>query len=1124
MKYIFALFTGILTFSMHSQIQNTDLVVTEIRIDNDTIVLSKVSISPFHFSLTDASDKEINTTLYTIDFPNATLFFNDDSFFNKTLKVTYEKLPEYLTKTYQTYDSNLIVENSVIESEVQPVEFNIKKNKKPFKGLDTNGNISRGITMGNNQDGVLNSNFDLQLSGKLSSKVTLKANITDNHIPLTDNGYTQRLNEFDRVFIEMYSDKWRVKAGDIYFDESDNYYSNFKKKVSGIAIEADLGKATKVSVSSALVKGKYTEFDFNGIDANQGPYRIASVDKPTLLIIAQSETVFINGKALKRGKDNDYVIDYNAAEITFNTTFPINANMRIRVEFQAGDENYTRFVTHNKANYKNDDWEINVGFYNENDVKNQALQQDLSDEHKLLLANAGDDDTNMFAISAIAEGYEVNKIQYKKELINAVETFVFSTNATDELYAVRFGFVGENNGDYIVSNIIATGRVYEYVAPINNIKQGDYTPKIKLVAPGKLQLTTFNASFKPSEKTHVQSQFAFSNADKNLFSNLEDSDNLGIAGHINWQQVLIDKEWKLKSSLFIEQIEQKYETIENVQHIEFDRDWNLINPTGNHQLIKTGLSYSNDTKGFIDYQYQQLNFDNYTGFKHYLLSDLNFKNIRFLSNASVLSSTSEIEQSDYAVLNASAKKEFKQFWLGAKLDFENNIRKDKLTQHLTNFSHKNTNYSAIFGVGDSLKRHLEIGYSFRQNDSLQNTNLQRVNYSNNYYLKSKLIQKKNADLSVYVNYRQQDNRLFSNDESVNSKLQYRQHLWQNLVTFGTNYETSSGVLPQQEYNYLEVDTGSGYYTWIDFNDDGIQDLNEFEIAQFPDQATYVRIVLPTTRFIRTNKNVFHQQFNINPSQLQTGKGEKKWWTHFVNQASVHIESKHLKNATIHLNPFDFNEALSVQYNLKNGLFFNRAKQHYSTTYTYNKTQNKSVYITGLQDLNLILNQLDFTHKLSSQWLLNLRGSQSNSTNENERYSNRNYDIGSNEFYGKISYLDRKTSKLDAFFKYKEKENVILNKEHLISKTVGVAYRYSKNEKMSLRSSVNFIYNTFNGNEFSPVGFQMLEGLQNGNNFTWDLILQRKLLSYLDINLNYNARKSPDFKAIHTGTVQVRANF
>jgi hypothetical protein len=53
---------------------------------------------------------------------------------------------------------------------------------------------------------------------------------------------------------------------------------------------------------------------------------------------------------------------------------------------------------------------------------------------------------------------------------------------------------------------------------------------------------------------------------------------------------------------------------------------------------------------------------------------------------------------------------------------------------------------------------------------------------------------------------------------------------------------------------------------------------------------------------------------------------------------------------------------------------------------------------------------------------------------------------------------------------------------------------------------------------------MLEGLQAGTNYTWNLLFNRKLNSFLNLNLNYLGRKSENSKIIHTGNIQLRAVF
>jgi hypothetical protein len=43
---------------------------------------------------------------------------------------------------------------------------------------------------------------------------------------------------------------------------------------------------------------------------------------------------------------------------------------------------------------------------------------------------------------------------------------------------------------------------------------------------------------------------------------------------------------------------------------------------------------------------------------------------------------------------------------------------------------------------------------------------------------------------------------------------------------------------------LEVPPGAGQFAWIDYNNDNVQQLNEFELAAFPDQGKIHHILTP----------------------------------------------------------------------------------------------------------------------------------------------------------------------------------------------------------------------------------------------------------------------------------------
>ena len=146
---------------------------------------------------------------------------------------------------------------------------------------------------------------------------------------------------------------------------------------------------------------------------------------------------------MKRGENFDYIIDYNTSEITFTTLYAISSNLRITIEYQIADRNYTRFLTYDGAEYKSDKLKLGIKYFNESDSKNKTVHQDLSDEQKQILANAGDDKSKMVAPSEVPVAYAENKILYKKEIVNNKEIFVFSNDPNDALYQVSFTYVGE---------------------------------------------------------------------------------------------------------------------------------------------------------------------------------------------------------------------------------------------------------------------------------------------------------------------------------------------------------------------------------------------------------------------------------------------------------------------------------------------------------------------------------------------------------------------------------------------------------------------------------------------------------------------------------------------------------
>ncbi len=1131
--FLFGFF--LLPLAIFAQVEPTNLRIKKVAV-RDTIQIDSVSINSAFFQLKTLAGQNIDTSFYSVDYATSQLFLKEKLLkTHDSLQVNYLPFPEFLTRKYRQFNKEIIVEDTRNLNKL----YQLSRQKEvrdftPFEGLNTNGSISRGITTGNNQNTVLDSELDLQISGKISEGVNLRSSIQDSNIPIQQTGYSQNLDEFDQVFIELYGEHWNIRAGDVDLVQDNSYFASFTKKVQGLSLGGTLNpdeNPVHLFAAGALVRGVFAKSEFPGQEGNQGPYKLTGPNGELfVLIVAGSERVFVNGVRLERGEGKDYIIDYNAGEIIFNATYPITSEMRIVVEYQYSDRNYARLVATGGGDFQSEKLKIGAFVYSENDLKNQPLQQNLNEEQVKVLQAAGDATDEMVAQSAIPDTFDENKVLYEKQVQNGNEIFVYSADPEANLYQVRFSLVGENQGDYVLTNASAITRIYEYVAPVNGISQGSYAPIIQLFAPTKLQLAVVHGNYQPSEKTNIGFEFAGSKNDLNLFSNLDDSNNDGFAGRLQFTQTLVKKkDWKLNAFANLNYIQNNFKSVEPIYDVEFSRDWNLTNSIGNQSFLDTGFEFFSTEKGIASYRFQQLDYSkNFSGSRHVLEVNLRLDSLQISTNASLLSSHAETIDSDFLRFYTKAIYSFKSAWVGGKFSMEKNEQILNETNKFTGASQAFKSYETFTGIGDSTSVFAQVGYRHRVNDSLWNNKLEQVSHSNDYYLKSQVLRSENANLSVFVNYRTLESNV--QDEKIralNSRLLYNQFLFDRILMLNTTYETKSGTLPQQEFTYIEVDPGQGQYTWIDYNGNGIQELEEFEIAPFPDQATFVRVFLPNQIFIKTHQNKFSQIVTLNFADWSTEENFKKFLGHFYNQTSYLIDRKIKREGNnFNINPFNSSEEneLALNSHFTTTLFLNRGKQHFTSSYTFISSNAKNLLSTGLQENILKSHQVEFTHNLKESWLFNLKNQLDRSESFSENFPARNYRIEGYSLNPKISYLFSDRAQLNAFYRFGNQENELGDKETLSQQKMGLSCFLTNGQKYSINAEFNYILNDFKGDPFSPTAYQMLQGLQPEKNYTWSFLAQKKLTEFLDLNFTYYGRKSENSKTIHTGSVQLRAYF
>ncbi|MCC6691200.1 MAG: hypothetical protein IT235_06665, partial [Bacteroidia bacterium] len=302
---------------------------------SDTILLDTLSLIPHSLSITGMHHEIFDTSWYKIDYPKSIVYLNRKklntlAIKHDTLKFTYRVFPFSFTQTAQHKDIKRL--QPAQNGAVNPFQYVI--NKPPgdifrTEGLTKNGSIARGINFGNNQDVVVNSNLNLQVSGKLTDNVDILLAATDNNIPIQPEGNTQQLQDFDKVFIQLNDKKSKLIVGDYQTANRGGYFMRFYKKAQGAnfttSFETNPGQSDSmrrgimtVTGSAAVSRGKFSRNVIQGVEKNQGPYFLTGADNEQFIIVLSgSERVYIDGQLLQRGMQNDYIIDYNTAQITF---------------------------------------------------------------------------------------------------------------------------------------------------------------------------------------------------------------------------------------------------------------------------------------------------------------------------------------------------------------------------------------------------------------------------------------------------------------------------------------------------------------------------------------------------------------------------------------------------------------------------------------------------------------------------------------------------------------------------------------------------------------------------------------------------------------------------------------
>lgn len=1122
--------------------QNSNVVKKTIKYQPDTITFDTVSVYRFNFKIF-VNDQELNTTEYDLDGINAQLILKTD-LVTDSVTLLYSRLPIDYSQEFYLKSDTLIVESSdqVNDNYIYSVSDNGSgQDLFGASQLNKQGSISRGVTVGNSQNLSLQSTLNLQLNGKIGPNLYMKGAVSDDNIPFQPEGNTQKLQEFDQVYMQIYNDKFAVIGGDFWLKKPTGYFLNYNKRTQGLSFEY-YQDSTNHKVSMAYSKGKFARNVIQGVEGNQGAYRLTGAENEQFIVVlAGTEKVFIDGELLKRGQEFDYVIDYNTAQITFTSNRLVTKDKRIIVEFQYSDLNYARSLFAYNANFSGDKYKAWVNYYSEQDAKNQSIQQSLSQNDKFLLGNSGDSIDFALSNSIDSVGFFDSRVLYALiDTLGYDSILVFSVNPDSALYQASFQYVGSGNGNYTLDQFTANGKVYKWIAPNGGEAQGDYEPVRLLVAPQRKQLLTIGGEYQIHSSTKAMLEFGYSNYDKNTFSNLHSEDDDGVAlkfGVVSQLKLDSLKDLNLVGRVNVEYNHQDFTSIQWFRSAEFDRDWNVRNKNyKGHQIISSAdLSLIKSRYAKLTLMTENLIWGNdYLGWRNNILGQYQKNGYLLKLDGSWLLSDG-VEKSDFLRHNLSLSKNWKKIKIGLNDIHEKNKFYVPNSSTLSPLSYQFLDVKTYVSSSDSSINKYELYYQQRYDWSSDSVRLKQSAVAQNYGVSTQFLKNRNNILKLNVNYRVLnilDTSLIAvkPENTVLGRLENNLKLLKGVFTSNTYYELGSGLELKKEFVYLLVNPGQGAYSWIDYNSDGVKDLDEFEIAQFADQAEYIRVFLPTNDYIRTYSNQFSQTIFIKPERVwRNKKGIKKQVARFSNQLVYKVNRKTSYEEGINaFNPFTVTIAdtslISSNSTFRNTLYFNRVNSVFGFDYTYQENGSKILLSNGFDSRLHTFNKLKLRWNITREHTLKLEAITGRKKSNSDFSSTRNYFISYQEIKPVYSFQPNAKFRLSLNGKYAAKLNNSDLLEQAIITDVGFEFRFNQPKKGSFLGQFNFIAINYNASNNTSLAYEMLEGLKTGNNFTLGLSYQRKVAKNLQLNFNYNGRKSENNPMIHSGGMELRAFF
>jgi hypothetical protein len=1122
----------------------------------------------------------LDTAAFRIDYRRGRVWIERDRLrTDDELVVIYRTYPFQFAPVYQrrrldtTSAPSATTPRTVLDEDAARAQQ--QPGRVPGFQLERSGSVSRGVIAGSNRDVNIESGLRMQLAGDIAENVRIQAVLTDANTPIQPEGTTQRLDNFDRVFMQIDAPPGTAQLGDIQVDYQNSTFAPFSRKLQGASVStASLGEdvpgltSGQVRAVGATTRGRFRSQDITPIDGVQGPYRLEGAEgERFIVVIAGSERVYLDGERLMRGQTNDYVIDYALAEITFTANRLVTDDQRITVEFEYTTTGFNRTLVGADADVgfggrvdETARFQVGATFLREADDRTFTRAFDLSPQDSLLLQSAGDAGVARSGAEVVTFDPEAPYVHYRREVRPSPagdrDTVFVALEAapadTTTVYRVQFSRVGSEGGSYERVGRSVNGIVYAYRGPGG----GSYAPVQRLPQPIQRQVMDLRGRVQVLPNIEVAGEWASSFNDQNRFSSLDQADDRGQAYEValRLRELPLEGEaWSLGSlsgGVRRRTTSQYFAPFNRTRPVEFGRRWNLAvrgfdamtAERGDETIDEAEMQWAFTSQSQLAASAGRLALGDGFSARRYQFGlewedDAGQPTVRY--DVERITSTDEFEQTNGTWLRQQGT--IRQS-IGAwtpRVSIEQEARRqqvmgtDSLAQTSLAFVDVRPGIDVQAGA---LTAGAEVAYR-REQDAAEGTfrDAERTwtAQSNVMYRPNSTF---NTEGRLGFRTRQVNDYFRASDERANQEsllLRWRgtARPFGRALDIDGFYDALTERTPTQQEIYVRTGPELGQYVWTDSNDDGIVQLDEFVPETTPNEGTYVQRFVPSDTLTPVVNLQARLRVQAEPARLWRGATAR--WKRALSVVStrttleVQEKSRSDDLAPIYLlNQSAFRRAgatLDGQVRVRQDVYLFRRTADYGLDLTFDQLRALSERTAGLQTRYRRAWSAEAQYRFSPTWSAQLTGAHRVDRSDSRAFASRSYAIQGIELRPEVTIQLAGVGRLIGAVNYGRKDDRASNRSARLIR-VPVEVQWTRAERFQLTGRIERSDIRLEGTAAGLARFELTDGRGPGTSYLWRLSGQYRFSNQLRATFSYDGRAPAGAPTINNVRLQMSASF